>query len=164
MKLFIGIDLGTSGCRAVAIDEQHHIHGEAAVDLPSPIRDGTHVEQDPELWWAAVCKCLDALTAKIDASQVAAIAVDGTSASLLLTDEQGNPLSPALMYNDARATTQAEAISQVAPKNTAAQGASCALAKLLWLIENELPAGTALVSHQADWVAGKLCGQIGISD
>lgn len=164
MKLFIGIDLGTSGCRAVAIDEQHHMHGEAAVDLPAPNRRGTQVEQDPELWWAAVCHCLDSLTAKIDASQVAAIAVDGTSASLLLTDGQGTPLSPALMYNDARASTQAEAIARAAPKNTAAQGASCALAKLLWLIENGLPAGAAHVSHQADWIAGKLCGQFGISD
>ena len=164
MKLFIGIDLGTSGCRAVAIDEQHHIHGEAAVDLPAPIRNGTHVEQDPQLWWTVVCDCLDSLTTNISPDQVAAIAVDGTSASLLLTDEQGAPLSPALMYNDARAATQAEAIARVAPKNTAAQGASCALAKLLWLTENGLPAGTAHVSHQADWIAGKLCGQFGISD
>ena len=164
MKLFIGIDLGTSGCRAVAIDEQHHIHGEAAVDLPAPIRNGTHVEQDPQLWWTVVCDCLDSLTTNISPDQVAAIAVDGTSASLLLTDAQGTPLSPALMYNDARATSQAEAIARVAPKNTAAQGASCALAKLLWLTENGLPTKVAHVSHQADWVAGKLCNQFGISD
>lgn len=164
MKLFIGIDLGTSGCRAVAIDEQHIIHGEVAVDLPAPVRNGTHVEQDPELWWAAVCRCLDSLTTKIDATKVTAIAVDGTSATLLLTDEQGKPLGPALMYNDARATAQAEAIVRIAPANTAAQGASCALAKLLWLQEAELTETATHVVHQADWIASKLCDRIGVSD
>lgn len=164
MKLFIGIDLGTSGCRAVAIDEQHLIQAEAAVDLPAPTRRDTHIEQDPELWWDAVCNCLDSLTTKINAGLVAAIAVDGTSATVLLSDEQGEPLGPALMYNDARATTQAEAIALIAPTNTAAQGASCALAKLLWLTEHGLPAKTTHLCHQADWIAGKLCGQFGISD
>lgn len=162
--LFIGIDLGTSGCRAVAIDEQHSIQAETAVDLPAPPHRDTHIEQDPELWWDAVCNCLNSLTTKIDAGLVAAIAVDGTSATVLLTDEQGCPLGPALMYNDARATSQAETIAHIAPTNTAAQGASCALAKLLWLSENGLTAGATHLCHQADWIAGKLCGQFGISD
>lgn len=164
MKLFIGIDLGTSGCRAVAIDEQHTIHAEAAVALPAPIRSGTQVEQEPELWWSAVGDCLDSLSTKIEAGQVAAIAVDGTSATVLLTDELGTPLGPALMYNDARASLQAEAIARIAPANTAAQGDSCALAKLLWLMENGQTASATYLSHQADWIAGKLCGRFGISD
>lgn len=164
MKLFIGIDLGTSGCRAVAIDEQHNIHGEAAVDLPAPIRNGTHVEQNPNLWWDAFCDCLDSLLSTIDASHINAIAVDGTSATLLLTDAQGTPLGPALMYNDARASQQAETIARIAPTNTAAQGASCALAKLLWLNENGLTATATHAIHQADWIAGKLCDKFGTSD
>jgi sugar (pentulose or hexulose) kinase len=164
MKLFIGIDLGTSGCRAIAIDEQRNIHAETAVALPAPNRSGTHVEQDPELWWTAVCDCLGQLTKIIDPQRVAAIAVDGTSATLLLTDEQGAPLGPALMYNDARAASQAEVIARIAPTNTAAQGASCALAKLMWLTEHGLPAAAAHLSHQADWIAGRLCGRFGISD
>lgn len=164
MELFIGIDLGTSGCRVVAIDEQHRLHAEVAVNLPTPYRKGNHVEQDPERWWTAVCACLESLSSKIDTQQVMAIAVDGTSASLLLTDGQGTPLGPALMYNDARATSQAEAIARIAPANTAAQGASCALAKLLWLTENGFSTAAVHALHQADWIAGKLCGQIGISD
>lgn len=162
--LFIGIDLGTSGVRAVAIDEHHKLHAEAAVDLPAPNRSGTYVEQDPELWWAAVCDCLDSLTANINADQVTAIAVDGTSATVLLTDRTGTPLGPALMYNDARASGQAEAIARVAPDNTAAQGASCALAKLLWFKDSGQTAAADHLLHQADWIAGRLCGRFGISD
>jgi len=170
MHLFIGIDLGTSGCRAIAIDEHNTIHGETAVSLPTPQRDGNRVEQDPELWWEAVCECLHTLTKSIDSSRVASIAVDGTSASFLLTDTSGAPLTPGIMYNDARATKQAEAISRIAPTNTAAQGATCALAKLLWLQEKCLQENTAAVqnakyiSFQADWISAKLSGRLGISD
>lgn len=168
MALFIGIDLGTSGCRAIAIDELGNTQGNALVNLPEPIRNASgnkrSVEQDATLWWDAVCACLSELTENIHSNEVTAIAVDGTSATLLLTDEEGNPLGPALMYNDARASKQAEKIAQVAPAETAAQGASCALAKLLWLYD-ELPTDNVrYVIHQADWITGKLSGQFGISD
>ncbi|MCF6336727.1 MAG: FGGY-family carbohydrate kinase [Gammaproteobacteria bacterium] len=157
--LYIGIDLGTSGCRAIAINTQHDIVGEASVTLPAPQRNGTHVEQDPILWWTAVCHCLDQLIAIINPRQVAAIAIDGTSSTLLLTDKHGTPIGPALMYNDARAITQAVAIALIAPSNTAAQGASSALAKLLWLAENGMTATAQHACHQADWMAARFSGQ-----
>jgi len=156
--LYIGIDLGTSGCRAIAIDEQHTIVGETSVILPAPQRTDTHVEQDPALWWIAVCDCLNQLTAMINPQQVAAIAVDGTSATLLLTDGNGTPLGPALMYNDARATLQAATIACIAPVNTAAQGSSSALAKLLWLTKKGMTATAKHACHQADWIAATLSG------
>ena len=168
MALFIGIDLGTSGCRAVAIDGQSKIQGNAVVNLPEPERNDSsnisQVEQETHLWWDAVCSCLAELTKKINPDEVVAIAVDGTSATLLLADETGTPLGPALMYNDARATQQAKHIAGIAPDNTAAQGASCSLAKLLWLFEEGLTNKARYVLHQADWITGKLCGQFGISD
>lgn len=174
MALFIGIDLGTSGCRAIAINERGDIRGNAITTLPEPVRNGNRVEQDPNLWWEAVCTCLSELTTQIDTKDVKAIAVDGTSASLLLTDKSGNPLCPALMYNDARATKQAKMIAQVAQPNTAAQGATCALAKLLWLYDEGLNEeglykesktnNVKYATHQADWISGKLCNRFGMSD
>ena len=176
MALFIGIDLGTSGCRAMAIDEAGSVQGQAVVSLPAPHREGSAVEQHPTLWWNAVKDCLAQLTTSIDAVAVQAIAVDGTSGTLLLADENGDPLGPALMYNDARASEQAQHIKQVAPANTAAQGASCALAKLLWFYENgffdsglfkhaqQATASACYALHQADWIVGQLSGQWGISD
>lgn len=159
MAIFIGIDLGTSGCRTIAIDEQRAIVGETRVDLPAPQRNGTHVEQDPALWWDAVGQCLEQLTDNIDAQQVKAIAVDGTSGTLLLTNKQGSPLGPALMYNDARATAEAETLAHIAPTDSAAHGASCTLAKLMWLKQHEPRFSQAThACHQADWVAAKLGG------
>jgi sugar (pentulose or hexulose) kinase len=160
LALFIGIDLGTSGCRAIAIDEHGDIQGKTSVPLPAPSRVGNCVEQNPDTWWNAVCTCLSVLNKQIDNGSVKAIAVDGTSASLLLVDKNGSPLHPALMYNDARAGDQAKIISEIAPPNTAAQGATCALAKLLWFyqvgLDNGIIKHVAYAMHQADWISARL--------
>lgn len=164
MALYIGIDLGTSGCRAVAINEGGVIQGSAVATLDEPVRKGNHVEQDPALWWDAVNDCLFELTTQIHTPDVRAIAVDGTSATVLLVDQTGSALCPAIMYNDARAIDQANRIAAVAPVNTAAQGATSTLAKLLWLYKKEGHHDVAHVVHQADWIAAKLCNQYGVSD
>ncbi|HFE32198.1 MAG TPA: carbohydrate kinase [Gammaproteobacteria bacterium] len=162
---YIGIDLGTSGCRAIAIDAQQQMIGEAQVELPAPLRQGARIEQEPSLWWAAVCQCLEQLGTQINTRQVAAIAVDGTSGTLLLTDAQGAPLGPALMYNDARATAEALRLASIAPEDSAAHGPSCALAKLLWLQQHASGfARAAHACHQADWIAARLGGRVGVSD
>ncbi len=162
--LHIGIDLGTSGCRAIAIDDRGRPQGEASVALPAPRHNGARCEQDPALWWQATRDCLTLLLTRIPASEVAAIAVDGTSATLLLTDADGRPLGPALMYNDSRATEQAARIATIAPADTAAQGPTSALAKLLWLRDEGLTQQACHALHQADWIAAQLSSRLGVSD
>jgi sugar (pentulose or hexulose) kinase len=91
------------------------------------------------------------------------MAVDATSATLLLCDHQGMPLTPGLMYNDARSTTEAEDILATAPADCAAHGASSSLAKLLHLRET-ISTPAYLAVHQADWLAGMLSGYFAVSD
>ena len=162
MAIYIGIDLGTSGCRACAIDDNRNILKTCSHPLPPPQIEGNAIEQHPDIWWQAVEQLLSDLCQHIDTRQVRAICVDGTSGTLLVTDDRGTPLSPALMYNDSRCLTQAEQISKVAPENSAAQGASSGLAKLLYLQAKHPHARHAL--HQADWIAGKLCHTFTITD
>ncbi|MFN2338327.1 MAG: FGGY family carbohydrate kinase, partial [Gammaproteobacteria bacterium] len=107
LSLYLGIDLGTSGCRVCAIDGDGRERASLAHPLPAPQRDGARIEQDPTLWWQAVQALLDSFSARIPAAEVRSLAVDGTSASLLLADGQGQALGPALMYNDSRARTEA---------------------------------------------------------
>ena len=159
---FIGIDLGTSGCRGCLIDNSGQILTEARTDLPEPVIDGSKIEQDSALWWNAVIDVLQLLCQHTASRQLAAVAVDGTSATLLVTDQDGQALGPALMYNDARANEQTAIISQHAPADAAVHSSTSSLAKLLWLQQQSLQAGHAL--HQADYILGKLCGRYGISD
>ncbi|MEW6354115.1 MAG: FGGY-family carbohydrate kinase [Pseudomonadota bacterium] len=161
--LYLGLDLGTSACRALVIDDAGAIHAQAAAPLPTPRRRNAEVEQDPALWWRAVCMALDDLGARMDLRRVAALAVDGTSGTLLLTDGDGAPLGAALMYNDARSTAEAARIAQLAPPASAAHGASGALAKLLRLQNSATPAARHALS-QADWISARFGGHYGVAD
>lgn len=152
-----GIDLGTSGCRIIVIGHDTEVQAEAHITYPSG------AAQTPELWWLSVQKLIHSLPPTIQAG-LAAIAVDGTSGTILLTDEAGNPTTPALMYNDARATAQAQRIAALAPRESGAHGATSSLAKLLWLLEHYPEQNHTHALHQADWIAGKLAGFVGFSD
>jgi sugar (pentulose or hexulose) kinase len=166
---YIGIDLGTSGCRAVAVNSAGVVLAEQRRSLPAPLtpRDGW-VEQDPLLWWEAVREVLGQLTAELTGVRVRALCVDGTSATLLLADRDGRPLTPALLYNDRRALDAAAAVDAVAPRDSAARGAGSSLSKLICLAQGLADAGNlppdSLALHQADWIAGRLTARYGPSD
>jgi sugar (pentulose or hexulose) kinase len=162
--LFLGIDVGTSGVRGCALNAAGDIAGMATAGLPAPRQQAAAIDQEPEIWWRAVTDMLRDLGRAIDLGSVARIAVDGTSGTLLLVDEAGRPLSPGLMYNDARAANEAARIGKTAPAESGAHGASSALAKLLHLQRYGSDARARHAVHQADWIAGRLAGRFGWSD
>jgi sugar (pentulose or hexulose) kinase len=163
--LFLGIDIGTSGVRAIAIDSAAQVQAQAVVDLPNAPREGLGHTQDPLIWWQALEQVLDALLRDLDRRRVGALAVDGTSATLLLADAAGTPLGHALLYDDARATDAAARIAAVAPPDSATRSATSSLAKLLYLLDQPGYAPLARHAlHQADWIAGRLLGRYTHSD
>ncbi|MGA7979320.1 MAG: FGGY-family carbohydrate kinase, partial [Chromatiaceae bacterium] len=162
---FVGVDLGTSGCRAVAIDGEKKMVAWARHPLPPPILSaGGGSEQSPEIWWTGVVALLRELSGRLNRHRVAALCIDGTSATLLLCAADGSPLAPALMYNDSRAAAEAALIASAAPNDSPARGASSSLAKLLYLRGRLDPPPGAVAVHQADWILGRLTGRFGISD
>ncbi|MBR0751005.1 FGGY-family carbohydrate kinase [Bradyrhizobium jicamae] len=163
-EMFLGIDVGTGGVRACAIDAQAGIRGQASAALPPPRVHGDAVDQEPELWWQAALSALRKLGERVDLGSIARIVVDGTSGTLLLIDDAGRPLTPGLMYNDARAKAEAARIAAVAPADSGAHGASSALAKLLHLLARNDARNARHAVHQADWIAGRLADRHGISD
>jgi sugar (pentulose or hexulose) kinase len=163
-ELFLGIDVGTSGCRAMAVDRHGRLRCQAAVPTAAPNRQGVAIDQDPTVWWDGVERALIGLFEQCDRKAVKAIAVDGTSGTLVVTDGAGSPLGPGLMYNDARSVDQAARIKAIAPSTSGALGPTSALAKLLHLQEKGETKAAAHALHQADWIAAKLSGRLGFSD
>jgi len=159
--LALGIDVGTSGVRICALDRTGALVASSSVAMPAPRRRGRAVRQDARVWWSAARKALARLTDAIDRRAVRAVAVDGTSGSVLAVDGNGAPLAPARMYNDSSAADAARVIAEVAPPTTAAHGASSALARAIEL--QQVP-GSARILHQADWVAGQLSGRYDVTD
>lgn len=165
---YIGIDLGTSGCRAIAIDDQSNIIASHQLAFQRSQSDDVSSEQDPMHQWQCVHQVLSTLISLIQCQyyEIKAISVDATSGSILITDNLGNPQTPILMYNDARAVEQAKRIADIAPAESGAHGASSGLAKLLYLQEHNplLKSSTIHLLHQADWINFNLGVTLGITD
>ncbi|HWL71430.1 MAG TPA: FGGY-family carbohydrate kinase [Geminicoccus sp.] len=157
-RLALGIDIGSSGVRASAVDRDGRLVAEAKAALPEPDRADGMIRTAAEDWWAAVETCL----AGIPRERVAAVAVDGTSGTLLLCAADGTPLSLARRYDDAGSAAHAARIRELAPAESAAHGATSPAARLLDLQARHPDAAMAL--HQADWVVGRLTGRFGVSD
>jgi hypothetical protein len=164
MNCYLGIDFGTSGCRSCVIDRDARVQAEEHTPLPAPARAGGAVEQDPALWWNALTGNLDRLAARHPLGQIRALCLDGTSATVLGCDRHGQPVTPALMYNDTRSRAAAGRIGEYAPANSPARGAGSSLAKLLWLRDQPYGSSIHRVAHQADWLLGCLCDHHGICD
>jgi len=160
--LFVGVDVGTSGIRAMAIDHHGKIQGQSKRPLPLPKYKQNHISQNPIIWWKTLVNVLQTLCRQVPAHQITALALDGTSATVLATNTNGTPISHALMYNDQHCTDAAQLLAGYAPNNSGAQGASSSLAKLLWLKQQH--AQPFLLHHQADWLTACLSGKFHISD
>jgi len=148
--------------RAIVIDERVRPCAEARVPLPAPEGEPPNRAQDPEVWWSAVTAVVRGVTSGLPAAAIAALAVDGTSGSVLVTGPEGEPLGPALLYHDASCKAEAARVARVAPAASAAHGATSGLAKLLHL-QARYP-GARHVLNQAEWVAGRLLGRFDIGD
>ncbi len=175
--LFMGIDAGTQGVRALVADASGEIrasHSAAFARLNSSKAPG-YYEQRPSDWWNAASEAirtcvLQLKNAGIGAEQIRSIAIDGTSGTIVPLGDDYEPLCDALMYNDLRAKDEALAVQSACPKLSAKLGyrfnASFALPRILWL-KNNMPAvyeKTRVFAHQADYLAGKLTGTYGVSD
>lgn len=159
--LSLGIDFGTSGVRAIAINPANQVIAQSRYPFES-----TQAAAAPSGWQEALWTVVSALDRSVR-SQIARIAINGTSGTVLLCDEATGPVTPALMYSDDRARSVLAKIAKVAPASSPALSATSSLAKALWWHNTLDPAQLNRVSylaHQADWLASLLHGQPGISD
>jgi len=159
--LALGIDVGTSGVRVAACGPDGRVVASAVVPMAEPDRGANGIRQDAGVWWAATAAALDALAAKLDLGRVAALAVDGTSGTVLAVDAAGRPLAPGSLYNDPSGAPLAPRIAALAPPETAAHGSTSALARAILLQETP---GAVRILHQADWIAANFSGRFDVTD
>jgi len=163
---FLGIDIGTSGIRASCINtgEQELVSYHIAFQTRLPV--GGKNEQNPNDWLPLLDELLIEINRQLNKLEVNyrinAIAIDGTSSTLIACKKDGTALSHALIYNDSQSQKQAEIISRFAPTESAVHGASSSLAKAFNLLQRYPQ--TEIFCHQADWLAASLTGLYGISD
>ncbi|MBX5479299.1 MAG: xylulokinase [Pyrinomonas methylaliphatogenes] len=144
-KLFLGIDVGTGGTRAVAIDETGRVVAAATAEHePFASPQTGWAEQHPEDWWRATQQAVRAVLAKgVSADRIASVGFSGQMHGSVLLDERGEVIRPALIWCDQRTDAQCRAITQRIGAerlielvcNPALTGFT--LPKLLWVREME---------------------------
>jgi sugar (pentulose or hexulose) kinase len=164
--LWAGVDVGTQSLRVHLVDEEGVRAGRGSGRLTSRrwvADDGTsRHEQDPEQWWRVLGEAFRQALADRPAASVRGLAFCSTSGTFLLADADGTARTPALMYDDARAQSEAADVAAAGAERWSALGypmqPSWALPKLLWLLRRQpetFAPGIRLV-HCADYLAGRL--------
>ena len=143
MNYYIGIDLGTSACKLLLVDEDGGIANEVTRAYPLSFPRPGWSEQRPEDWWSAVVTGVPELLQGFDASQVAGIGSGGQMHGLVALDDHDNVIRPAILWNDGRTSWEVERLNnEIGREKLSALTANIAFAgftapKLLWMQENE---------------------------
>ena len=110
----LGIDIGTTGSKAILIDGGGEVIAEATSEYAMATPRPLWAEQDPADWWSATVASIRQVleSGGVAGADVAAIGLTGQMHGLVLLDAKGEVLRPCIMWNDQRAGAQCEAITK----------------------------------------------------
>jgi xylulokinase len=153
MRYFLGLDIGTSGTKALLIDEKGSIRASATAAHPLSTPEPGWAEQKPEDWWKSTIRAVKELlrASKVKASRVAGIGISGQMHSSVFLDRSSKVIRPALLWCDGRTSEECRRITgrigerqlREWVQNPALEGFT--LPKVLWLEKHEPAAFARLV-------------------
>src|SRR6478609_7272083 len=145
MAEFLGIDVGTSGTKTLAIDEKGKILAEAAAEYPCYYPKPLWSEQDPEDWWKGTVASVQAVVkkGKLKPADVKGIGLSGQMHGSVFLDKSGKVIRRALLWNDQRTKEECDEIEQRAGGRK----------KLIQLVAN--PALTGFTAPKILWLRNR---------
>ncbi|CAN5342879.1 xylulokinase [soil metagenome] len=165
--MYLGLDIGTSGVKALLIDAKHKIVATTNAKLSVSRPQSGWSEQNPEDWWQAVTKAILALKRQQPKALAAVegIGLSGQQHGATLLDKHDKVLRPAILWNDARAFREGREIEERVPNSREISGniamAGFTAPKLVWVKKHEprIFAKVAKVLLPKDYVRLRLTGE-----
>ncbi|MFI9822729.1 xylulokinase [Streptomyces sp. NPDC052013] len=163
--LVVGVDSSTQSTKALVVDVATG-RVVASGQAPHTVTSGAGRESDPRQWWEALCEALRQCGEP--AHEAAAVSVGGQQHGLVTLDEHGEPVRPALLWNDVRSAPQARRLTEElggakfwADRTGSVPAASFTVTKWAWLAEHEPDAvrATRAVRLPHDYLTERLTGQ-----
>ena len=171
-RLLLGVDISTTGAKALLIDQNGEVIASATTALTLQTPFPLWSEQNPEEWWQGIKTSIQEVLAGRDstAEAIAAIGLTGQMHGLVMLDEAGQVLRPAILWNDQRTGAQCNQIRERIGRqrliqltgNDALTGFTAP--KILWVGENEpeIFAQTRHVLLPKDFIRYRLTGEFGM--
>lgn len=154
----IAIDVGTSSTKVCFINNLGEVKSLHHLNYKYETKKSGFYEQDPTIWWDAVCFCIKKVITDISKSPVESVSITGQYPSIFPVDRDFNPLRKAILWLDSRAELQALRIKEGISVNI---GAAWPIPKIMWIMDNE-----PSIHHQAfkylqvlDFIRLKLSGE-----
>ncbi|MEU5252683.1 xylulokinase [Streptomyces longwoodensis] len=163
--LVVGVDTSTQSTKALVVDVATG-RVVASGQAPHTVSSGAGRESDPRQWWDALCEALRQCGTA--AHEAAAVSIGGQQHGLVTLDGQGEPVRPALLWNDVRSAPQARRLTEElggakfwAERTGSVPAASFTVTKWAWLAENEPEAvrATRAVRLPHDYLTERLTGE-----
>ena len=167
MVYLLGIDFGTSGGRAIVLSPPSQDRGisEVAGQSRTEAPQGLTGAALAQAWWDQLKTLLEQLPIALR-QRLGAIAINGTSSTVLLATPAGEVAAGPLMYNDDRGRSALKTFATLLPETSGARSATSTLAKVWWWRGDRFgnrwpePPYAPLIFHQADWLSFQLHGQL----
>ena len=168
---FLGVDVGTSGVKAILVDTSGDVLASAVTPLQLSTPCPGWAEQDPDAWWAATAAAIRTVLASRpgESSPPEAVGVSGQMHSSVFLDAHGEVVRPALLWCDGRTTEECREITQRVGGEQRLRDLACnpalegfTLPKVLWLRRHEPDAFARLatVMLPKDFIRFKLTGVV----
>ena len=162
--MYLGLDLGTSGLKAVVIDSNGDVAATETEALDTQSPHPLWVEQDPQTWWQALVAVMRRLGDTLDLSGIRSIGLAGHMHGAVLLDASGRILRPCILWNDGRSAAECGQLEAALPDfrersgNIAMPGFTAP--KLLWVAryEPDVFQRTAKVLLPKDYLRYRLTG------
>ncbi|MDD6032479.1 MAG: xylulokinase, partial [Oscillospiraceae bacterium] len=169
MAYYIGVDLGTSGTKTVLFDREGRVVASATEEYPLYQPRNGYAEQNPEDWWHAAYTTMASVMEKsgVCREEVKGVGLSGQMHGLVMLDETGSVIRPAIIWCDQRTAAEcAEITERVGAKRLIEITANPALtgftaSKILW-VRNHEPENYARcrkILLPKDYVRYKLTGE-----
>jgi xylulokinase len=152
MPLFIGLDIGTSGAKAIVCDGEGIILASALAEYPISSPQPLWSEQHPADWWRGAQEAIRTVVSRVDPAQIRGIGLAGQMHGAVFLDDANQVIRPALLWNDQRTAAECIEITQkVGAERLLAIAGNPALTgfqapKILW-VRNHEPANYARIAH-----------------
>jgi xylulokinase len=171
VRVSVGIDLGSSRVKLLALDEAGDCQGVTMASYATESRRAGYAEQNPDRWWDALRLAMSELLSRpaVRNATVVSVGLTGQMHGAVFLDEHGAPVRQALIWSDARAEAETDEIEERIPRQELVRitgnrsNVSFTAPKIMWVGKHEpqVLERTRWIVQPKDAIRARLTGNVG---